>query len=191
MIPIHKNTIMLSLALVAFVVASVFLVQRPIEESYRDVSIEFQNLSAKIERYGLKFRRVNEILQRRNSLSSKRSLLLSTLYSCQEAMKLVENIDSRATRLNLNIGEISPSVNELLQIGNTLPGDSTPHFLNISVGMTGGFKEAGIFLEEIQEENWFWNLNSIHIRAREEGKVPAEYALSFKAILGPVGIKNE
>lgn len=191
MIPLHKNTIILSLALLALVVASIFLVQRPIEDSYQEVSIENQSFHTKIDQYGLKFRRVNEILQRRNLLSSQRSLLLSTLYSCAEALKLVENIDSRADRLNLNIREISPPVSELLQIGNTHPGDSAPHFLNISVGMTGGFKEAGIFLEEIQEENWFWDLNSMHIRAREEGKVPAEYAMSFRAILGPVNAKNE
>ena len=188
---VHKNTIILLLAALTFVVAGIFLVQGPIENSYREVSAENATLQTKITTCDMKFRRVNELLMRRNALTSQRSLLLSSLYSCSEALRLVENIDSRAKRLNLRISEISPPVNELLRIGNANPSDSAPQFLNISVGMTGGFKEACIFLEEIQEESWYWDLNSIHISAREEGKVPAQFAMSFRAILGPVNNEDE
>jgi hypothetical protein len=169
----------LSISLIWFLLLFSPLIQRKkeIASSLADTESKLTDFRKILRGFPERFKSEKEILQ-------KREVYISQLYSKEDLIALFDNIRIKAARYNLNLLEISPSVEELLALNRQTPNNDQPQLLNIMVRLNGYFRNLGEFVRDMEEERFYQGANFCKISGAADGTAPPQMALGFKAFLG-------
>jgi hypothetical protein len=126
------------------------------------------------------FKAYEQLLQRKEHLISK-------LFSKDDVLKLLNELNRLSSEYNIEIAELSPSVEELIALNKILPRDGQPLELDIVVKMHGRFQNIGRFIKIIEQENFYKGLNFCHIHNQAIGDPRSFASYGFKAMLGTIG----
>jgi hypothetical protein len=125
------------------------------------------------------FKAYEQLLQRKEHLISK-------LFSKDDVLRLLDELNRLSSKYNIEIAELSPSVEELIALNKVLPRDGQPLELDIVVKMRGGFQNIGRFINIIEQENFYKGLNFCHIHNQGIGDPRSFASYGFKAMLGTI-----
>ena len=84
----------------------------------------------------------------------------------------------------VQVVEITPPVEELLELNRVLPDSTKPQFLTIGVRLSGDFIKFGQYVREIEEAPYFRGLQRCTIIGNREKNENQQLYVSFKALLG-------
>nr|MBN2277693.1 hypothetical protein [candidate division Zixibacteria bacterium] len=130
--------------------------------------------------------RFPQYFKAQQTLSERRKNLLSKLYTREDLLKLFDRITRESERHNLNLVEISPSVEELLELNRTMPTNDQPHLLNIIIRQRGKFKDIGQYIKFIEAQDFYRGTNHCRVSNPTDGRSFADVTYGFKAILGTI-----
>lgn len=124
------------------------------------------------------------ILNQKKTLDQKKKFANSKLYTKEQVLNLFTRLKQQANAENLSVLEITPPVNELLQLNTTLPDSTSPQFLNIGMSIDGDYLEFGRFIAALEQEDYFRGVNRCIISRTDENKNITNFYIGFKALLG-------
>jgi Tfp pilus assembly protein PilO len=125
-----------------------------------------------------------EYFDHEKEIFQTKKLMVSQLYTKENLIKLFDELKTQALQADLNLLEISPSVEELLALNHQLPSDSQVQQLNLIIRLNGNFRNLGKFIKAIEAERFYQGINFCKIAGTSEGETAPEMALGFKALLG-------
>ena len=129
--------------------------------------------------------RIPEYTETRKALMAEAENLQSTLYAKNEIMEMLDLLDREASRNGLKITEITPPVDELLDLNRTTRPDE-PLFLNITLAVEGRYVGFGRYVNQLEKAAFFRGVNHCHIVRPREDDRPLNISLGFKTLLGRV-----
>ncbi|MFC1475284.1 hypothetical protein ACFLQG_01420 [Candidatus Zixiibacteriota bacterium] len=124
-----------------------------------------------------------EIIEKRKSLQKEKFSLDSKLYTKAEVLSLFKELKIKAALKNLEVTEITPSVEELLYLNKIVPDSTQPQFLNIGLNLSGDFINFGKFINTLEEEEYFRGINRCIIAGKLEEDNEITMFIGFKALL--------
>jgi Tfp pilus assembly protein PilO len=122
----------------------------------------------------------------RKQLLEQKKHLLSKLYSKAELLKLFEQLTQTAKMCGLALVEISPSIEELLALNRSLPDESYPRPLDITVRLQGDLSRVGNYIEKTSARSFYQGTTRCVISNSAAGQKLSQVTYSFKAILGTI-----
>jgi len=121
------------------------------------------------------------------AMEQEKQRLMTQLFSKDDLIRLFGDLQNIAQSHDLTIMEITPSIEELLQMNSRALQDNLPQPLDISVKLGGRFPDIGEFINVVENEKFYHGVNICKIVAASDGGYPmAEFG--FKVILGEAGI---
>lgn len=177
---------LLSLCVVAVTVCALVyqFVVVALHKERQSIKLETTQLQVKLLDYQTTMLTINSYLNKRKELSVRRQLLSIGLYNREEVLALVNALVAMASNEGARVREISPSVEEILELNNHAPGDESPQYLEMAVRVSGSLSSAGRFMKQLENSPLFVQLRKLTVIEREKGFVPADYTIRFNAILG-------
>ena len=127
-----------------------------------------------------------DYIQSRHQLFEKKKHLLSKLYSKDDLVKLFSRFENKSKGYDIRIIEITPSVDELLKLNRQLLKENKPQVLRIEIRMQAGLSDVGRFIQEIENEDFYFGLNFCQISNPPAGEEYSEIRFGFNAILGTI-----
>ena len=119
-------------------------------------------------------------------LLSEKHLLISKLYSRKDLIRLFDEFAHKAQLNRLELVEISPSIEELLELNETIPDENSPRTLDITLKLRGTLSSAGRFIAAIEHQNFYRGLNHCRITNPVEKRPFSDVSYSFRAVLGTI-----
>jgi len=119
-------------------------------------------------------------------LTEEKHLLISRLYSKDDLIKLFDEFADKARLHKLELVEIAPSIEELLEINQTIPDENSPRILDITLNLRGTLQTTGEFIAEIEKQNFYKGLNFCRISNPVEKRPYSDVSFGFKAVLGTI-----
>ncbi|SYZ72509.1 hypothetical protein TRIP_C20624 [Candidatus Zixiibacteriota bacterium] len=164
-----------------------FLLMAPLMQKNRETRVAIDTAEQKLtdmERILLEF---PEKFRSEHDLLMQKKILVAQLYSKEDLIKLFDNIKSKAASADLNLLEITPSIEELLALNSRAGTDDQPQELNLTVRLSGGLHNLGQFINQMEDEKFYQGTNFCKINGTYGGKSYPEMAYGFKAVLGTLG----
>lgn len=127
------------------------------------------------------------VLDQKKTLDQKKELVNSKLYTKEQVLALFNRLKRQANEENLAVIEITPPVDELLQLNSSMPDSTAPQFLNIGMSLNGDYLTFGRFISALEKENYFRGINRCIISRTDEDKNITNFFIGFKALLGNYG----
>lgn len=146
-----------------------------VDESERQLA-DLRNVIVKIPEY----------CNMRQKMLEEKHLLISRLYSKDDLIKLFDEFAGRAHLHDLELVEISPSLQELLELNNVSPDANSPRMLDMTLKFRGTLSNAGRFIEEIEKQSFYKGLNHCRISNPVEKRPLSDISLGFRAVLGTI-----
>lgn len=125
-----------------------------------------------------------EILKQKEQLLSQKLLLNSKLYTKAEVLNLFNELKTKAGIQQLEVTEITPSVEELLHLNSIVPDSTQPQFLNIGLNVVGSYINFGKFVTTLEKEKYFRGINRCIIVGKIDENDEISMFIGFKALLG-------
>lgn len=151
---------------------------------------EFLDRSAEAERQLADFQatvqQLPNFIESRRRLDELKSALHSRLYSKEEILQLFDRLRIGAREQGIEVVEISPPVEELLELNRQAPQDGRPQFLNLVLTLSGDFIGVGKFVGGIEDAPYFRGINQCQI-STVEGKPGIRAVVGFRALLSGSG----
>ena len=113
-----------------------------------------------------------------------RNNIHSKLYTKQDLLMLFEELRSQASGYGLEIIDITPPLEELLELNRLVPDSTTPQFLNVRLRIEGGYIGFGGFVETVEKAGFFRGVNSCSITGDRQLPEKLSMILGFKALVG-------
>lgn len=177
-----------SYSLISLSVAAIliwfFAVYSPSYKKLLEVETEKNEISAQITDFKRTLTQLPVFLERRKDLKQEKNDVISKLYTKDEVISLFDSLQILAVENNLYIQEITPPLEELLELNNIMPDSSQPQFLNIKLVLKGDYLNFGHYAERIEDSPFFRGVNSCNMIANKEKDEPLRIYLGFKALLG-------
>jgi len=126
---------------------------------------------------------VPELVRRYKNLIKSGASGRSHLVSREEIDRLLKSIRTTAGSHNLTLKEITPSLEELLELSHRHLDDSTPPILNITVDFKGTLANGGRFIEDIERSSCYRRVSRCLISNTGEKAVLSDITYSFEAVL--------
>lgn len=108
----------------------------------------------------------------------------SKLYNKRDLLALFEELRTHATRFGLEIIDITPPVEELLELNRLMPDSTTAQFLNVRLRIEGGYIGFGQFVEVVEKAGFFRGVNSCSITGDRLRPEKLWMTFGFKALVG-------
>jgi len=119
----------------------------------------------------------NQMLMRKRNLMSK-------LYSRDDIINLLDEISRKSSLNNVELVEISPSIEMLLALNKIGADQNNLQTLDITMRLQGTLKNIGQYIRGIENHSFYRGVNSCRISNPIEGKQASDVYYSFKALLG-------
>ncbi len=171
---------------VALVVLHVVFLISPQLKSANETEIQLAESEIKIAGYIKMMIEFPSFFKTQQDLLQKKKFLISRLYSKDDLIKLFDRIQKKSQGYNLTLIEISPSVDELLELNRRLLESDKPQPLDIVVRFRGNLQNSGRYIKEIENEDFFNGVNYCRISNHIENQKDSEISFGFKAILGTI-----
>src|SRR5574341_1228005 len=130
-----------------------------------------------------------EFVKTRNELAKRKAELNSSLYTKENILSLFEKFYVLADKNQVQIVEITPPIEELLQINRIVPDSTGLMFLNISLRIEGDYEDFGKFVSSLEEEPFYRGPNHCNIVGTYDRKLNVQYHLGFKSLLGSLKVE--
>lgn len=108
----------------------------------------------------------------------------SKLYTKRDLLTLFEELRSEASGFGLEIIDITPPVEELLELNRLIPDSTTPQFLNVRLRIEGGYVGFGRFVEVVEKAGFFRGVNFCSITGDRQLPEKLWMTFGFKALVG-------
>ncbi len=125
-----------------------------------------------------------EFVKTRNELAQKKAELNSSLYTKENILNLFEKFYLLADQNHVRIVEITPPLEELLQINRIIPDSIGLMFLNITLRIEGGYQDFGRLVSALEVEPFYRGPNHCSIVGTYDRRLAIQYHIGFKSLLG-------
>ena len=182
-----KRVYILGTLAVGLTVAWLTLVYAPHHRAQERLSREAEEVRQKLNDYDIAMASVGNSMKTHETLRQLRNELDSRLYTKTDVLQLFELLKQQADKQKLELLEISPPINELLQLNRTVPDSAAPQFLNINLKLRGHYTDFGRFVKEIEKSDHFRSIRHCQILRSLDQPEPPSCQLTFKSLLGFAG----
>lgn len=170
------------LGVIIFIWIILFAVPVQKEKSHLDKEIKVAE--AQLDDYNRILHEFNETFKNYEKLIEQKNHLISKLFTKDDLLKLLDHLKELGYKNNIEIVEMSPSVEELIKLNKSFPQDGRPIELDILIKMRASLKNAGLFIKTVESEDYYKGFNRCQIINQSIGDERAFYTYGFKAILG-------
>lgn len=179
-----KQVYMYLTGIVAAVLLWGYFVYVPFHENKISYFKERGSLETQLHDFQTTIAQLPAYLERKKALNQERKELTSKLYTKEEVLNLFGKIRQEANSYHLEVVEITPPVEELLELNRSLPDSTQPQFLTIGVRLAGDYIQFGRYVRDIEEAPYFRGLRRCTITGNREKNEHQQLYVSFKALLG-------
>jgi len=155
---------------------------------------ELKNRSASsvatLDDYDQTMEELPRFLQQANNLRAFRDELNSKLYAKSDILKLFERIATDAIDYDLTLVEITPPIEELLELNPTAGNNDEPQFLNVTLNLRGQFVDFGKYLNHLESAPYFRQVSACYVRGKKLLQPDLDMSITFRALIGqmPEGV---
>lgn len=160
-----------------------FLLFTPTGQKATLAHIEAATVSSELETLLMTLKNVPDQLKTERGLDSLREAINNSLYATNEIERLFAEFTDEAETYGLTVTEITPSVEELLQLEENQRQKDFAPFLNFSVRMSGQFVDFGQFVERLEAAPFFQGINKITVNGAVEPGKPLTFYIDMRALL--------
>jgi hypothetical protein len=160
------------------------LVYLPGTDQRAQLRLEIAEAERQLDDFNRTMKELPGFLKISRSLESLRHDLNSSLYAKSDILELFRQITQDAVTHNLKVLEISPPVEELLQLNRTSGDTLQPQFLNIRLDMSGRYVDFGKYITRLESTPYFRAINRCHIRGDRTPTAELDMTISFRALIG-------
>lgn len=107
----------------------------------------------------------------------------AALFAKEDVLRLFDQIKTQAGSEQLSVIEITPPVNELLNLNAAAATPHEPLFLNVTVRLMGDYIGFGRFVRRVESLPYFRGVNTCSAMGTADKSAPVIYSLGFKALL--------
>lgn len=169
----------MGLALLWYLVA-----YRPLDASLGAVREKTSAAEAQLADYNETVKRLPEYLKANETLETLRAKLNSSLFAKSDILDLFRQLSRDAADHRLELVQISPPVEELLELNRQAIAKSEPQFLNVTLDFKGRYMDFGRYIGHLEARPYFQAINNCYIRGNQILQPTVDMAVSFKALLG-------
>lgn len=174
-------TIVVSLAIT---VAWIFLLFIPENSKQAKLRAEVESAQAQFREYQTTIAQLPVYIESRAELQKKLQLANSNLYAKEDLVLLFDELERSAKDNGLRLVDITPPVNELLELNRALPSEGEPQILTLTVVLKGNFIDFGRYVETLERAPYFRSVQSCVVARDIDSGEQVTYSLGFKALLG-------
>lgn len=178
-----KYAMVAAIVCLTLVLWYVFLITPEVNRQ-NEIEVKLAETRNRIDDFKRIMHQFSEYFDAHLEISGARASLISKLYSKADLLKLFECIEQKISNNDLQLIEISPSVEELLALNRKFADDNHLQPLDIIVRWRGSLQNTGSFIEAIEAENFYQGVNHFKISNPAEGRPYSDIEYGFKVILG-------
>lgn len=179
----RKTSILIAVAIVLVAGWFVFL-YLPASGKQAKARAELKSAEAQLRDYESTLAQVPVFIAARSELSRKLQAVNSSLYAKEDLVELFDELERKAGAFSLRTVEITPPVEELLQLNRMVPSEGEPQVLSLNIVLRGNYIDFGRFVEALETAPYFRATQSCIITRLQDGSDQVAYSLGFKALLG-------
>lgn len=168
----------------AVIAVWIFAALMPHYRAYSSIDSQIFEAQRKLVDFRQTILLLPEYVKTRNELAQRKAALNSSLYTKENILSLFEKFYLLADKYRVTIEEITPPIEELLQINRILPDSTGLMFLNISLRVQGNYQDFGRFVSAIEAEPFYRGPNNCNIIGTLDRHADVQYFLGFKSLLG-------
>lgn len=112
--------------------------------------------------------------------------LADKLYTRFEVLSLLHHLYLDAEKHKLEIIEVTPPINELLQLNRIVSDSLQPLFLNVYLKIDGQYSDFGKFVQSVEKSDYFRGTNNCQIIGSKEETHSLDFHFGFRVLLGLV-----
>jgi len=181
---LKSNLAIYALVGVVLVVAWIFLALLPHFQEYNTAKIQIADANQKLADFQQTILLLPDFVNTRNELARRKAALNSSLYTKENILSLFEKFYLLADKNQVEIIEITPPIEELLQINRITPDSIGLMFLNISLRIEGAYKDFGKFVSTLENEAFYRGPNHCNVVGTYDRRFNVQYHFGFKSLLG-------
>jgi Tfp pilus assembly protein PilO len=160
----------------------VFLLQ-PSRHEQAALQAESEMIQGRLDNFRTTMMQLPGYVRTEQELASVKRELNARLYAREEILELMRLLEREAEKRNLVLVDITPPVEELLELGNNAKTDA-PSFLNLRLELQGGYEDFGRYVGLLESSPFFRGANYCRVVSASEVGTQTQYILAFKALLG-------
>jgi len=165
---------------------SLFALFLPARQKQRALSQQMLREKAKLSDFKTTLESLPAYLNRSADLRKTKRNLSDKLYTRSEVLNLLRHLYLDAAVYHLNIKEVTPPVNELLQLNSAVTDSLQPLFLNVYLKMDGKYTDFGRFVQNVESDDYYRGTNICQIIGSKEETRRLNFNFGFKVLLGLV-----
>lgn len=169
---------------VALFVFWIFAAMLPHYREYNSFEVKVDEAKLRLADYQETIRRLPEYVRTQSELSKRKAELNSSLYTKENILSLFEELYLMADKQRVAIVEITPPLEELLQINRIIPDSIGLMFLNLTIKVEGDFRDFGRFIASLEEEPFYRGPNNCSAIGSNDPRIDIQYIIGFKSLLG-------
>lgn len=169
---------------VVLVVVWFFVALIPHSSRYSMVRNEINLSKQKLKDFQETIKLLPQYVKTRNELARQKAELNSSLYTKENLLSLFENFYALAKTHKVGIVEITPPIEELLQINRIVPDSVGLMFLNVTLRIEGDYRNFGRFVSALEEEPFYRGPNVCQVTGTNDRRYNVQYLVGFKSLLG-------
>jgi len=181
-----RNYIITGGTLGAIVALWFFFMATPATQERNDLKVSVAESEVRLTEMKQIMLQIPDYFAMQQNMAREKHMLISKLYSKDDLMKLFDEFARKAHLNKLELVEISPSLEELLEINQTLPDENSPRMLDITLKLRGTLRSSGQFIAEIEKQNFYKGLNFCRIANPVDKRPFSDVSFCFKAVLGTI-----
>lgn len=160
-----------------------FVLYAPLTREHHELDKKIIEAREQLDDFDRTMRELPGFLETQRNLEQFKADLNSSLYAKADILSLLARIESDASNLRLEIVEITPPIEELLELNRSDLSPEKPQFLNLTLNIKGRFVQFGKFVSVLEEAVYFRGINHCLVSGSRLGDAPENYSIGFRALL--------
>lgn len=161
-----------------------FAAYRPLHSRLQEADVRHTSLRHQLDEYHATARELPNLLERQKELLQSKAVLESKLYAKANILSLIDDVKKAARSTGLSVYDITPSMEQLLQMNQHARSSTEPLFLNVSVTVDGRFTDFGAYVAKLEQEAFFRGITRCSVYSGKNPGDKVRCTIAFKAILG-------
>ncbi len=174
------TTVVLALALIA---SWYFAGYVPMRGQLRGINQQIDVAEAQLADYQTTIAQLPVLIREGAEMDARKYRQNAALFAKEDVLRLFDEINTQAGSEQLSVVEITPPVNELLNLNAAAATPHEPLFLNVTVRVMGDYIGFGRFVGRVESLPYFRGVNTCSAMGTADKSAPVVYSLGFKALL--------
>lgn len=163
-----------------------FAIFLPVHRQQQELAVQVVQEKAKLADFKTTLDNLPAFLEKSADLNTTKRILADKLYTRTEVLSLLRQLYLDAEKHKLTIKEVTPPVNELLELNRIVTDSLQPLFLNIYLKMDGKYTNFGKFVQAVEKSDYFRGTNICQIIGSKEDTRVLNFQFGFRVLLGLV-----